>query len=148
MAGHNLMTDTGWFPHLAVIGIIKSPDSVLSYVGPETHDGLSVIHVTAWQQLPSVSGSAAILPQHLSEMDFYLDPATLLPVAIAFNIHPDNNALLDIPTEIRYSNYQNVNGVLIPFHVQKFINNTLNLDLQFQTAALNSGVTAAQISAQ
>ncbi len=120
MAGHNLMTDSGWFPHFTIGGITSSPNSVLSYVGAETRDGLSLIHVKVWQQLPSVSGSSAILPQHLSQMDFYMDPTTFLPVLTAFNIHPDNNALLDIPTEIRYSNYQNVDGVLVPFHVQKF----------------------------
>ena len=148
MAGHNVMTDVGWFPLFAIGGITASPNSVLSYVGPETHDGLSVIHFMAWQQFPALSGNAATLPQHLSQMDFYMDPTTLLPMAIAFNIHPDNNALLDIPTEIHYSNYQTVSGVLIPFHVQKFINNTLTLDLQFQNASLNTGITAAQISAQ
>ncbi len=148
MAGHNLMTDVGWLPLFAISSFTASPNSVLSYIGPETHDGLSVIHVVACQELASVSGTPATLNQHLSQMDFYLDPATLLPVAIAFDIHPDNNALLDIPTEVRFSNYTNVSGVLIPFHVQKFINNTLNLDLQVQNASLNTGITAAQISAQ
>jgi len=84
----------------------------------------------------------------LTQVDLYLDPTTSLPVSYVFNSHPDNNAGLDIPTEIRYSDYKNVGGVQIPFHVQKFINNTLTLDLQFQNASLNTGITAAQISAQ
>jgi hypothetical protein len=148
MAGHNVMTDVGWFPLFAIGGITSSPNSLVSYVGLETRDGESVIHVTAWQQFPSVSGDSATLPEQLSQMDFYLDPKTFLPVAMIFNMHPDNNALLDIPAEIRYSNYQNVDGVLIPFHVQKFVNNVLTVDLQFQNASLNTGITAAQISAQ
>ncbi|HKI12751.1 MAG TPA: hypothetical protein VKA02_11595 [Candidatus Acidoferrum sp.] len=84
----------------------------------------------------------------MTQVDLYLDPTTSLPVSYVFNSHPDNNAGLDIPTEIRYSDYKNVGGVQIPFHVQKFINNTLTLDLQFQNASLNTGITAAQISAQ
>jgi len=56
--------------------------------------------------------------------------------------------LLDIPVEIRYSNYQSVNGAQIPLHVEKYLNNTLAIDLQFQSPALNTGLTASQISGQ
>ncbi len=69
---------------------------------------------------------------HLTQVDFFLDSTTLLPAAITFNIHPDNNALLDLPVEIRFSDYRVVSpsGVVaglqtgavsspqIPFHIQ------------------------------
>ncbi len=77
-------------------------------------------------------------------MDFFLDSTTFLPAVTTFNIHPDNNALLDIPIEVRFSDYRAVNGVQVPFHVQKFLNNGLILDLQFQTAALNTGLATSQ----
>ncbi|MGO9443244.1 MAG: hypothetical protein ACLPXB_00550 [Thiobacillaceae bacterium] len=146
MAGHNVMTDVGWFPLFAIGSFTASPNSVLSYVGPETHDGLSVIHVAAWQLIPVASGTPPVLPQHLSQMDFYLDPTTLLPLAIAFDVHPDTNALMDIPIEIHFSDYRTINGVPIPFHVQKFLNNGLFLDIQFQNAVINSGLTASSIT--
>jgi hypothetical protein len=96
---------------------------------------------------PGGSGiTAAVLPEPLSQTDLYLDPATFLPVIIAFNIHPDNNALTDIPIEIHFSDYRPVSGVLIPFHVQKFLNNGLYLDLQFQSAAINSGLVASSLT--
>jgi len=148
MANHNLMTDAGWFPAFTLGSLISSSNMVLTYVGQETRDGASVIHISASQQFPNLSGDPASLMQHLTQVDLYLDSATSLPVSYVFNSHPDNNALLDIPTEIRYSNYQNIGGAQIPLHVQKFINNTLTLDLQFQNASLNTGITAAQISAQ
>ena len=78
-------------------------------------------------------------------MEIFLDATTLLPAAIAYNIHPDNNALLDIPVELRFSDFRSTNGTQIPFHIQKFINNSLALDLQFQSVALNTGLSAAQI---
>jgi hypothetical protein len=81
---------------------------------------------------------------HLSKMDFFLDPTTFLPAAVTFNIHPDNDAGLDIPIEVRFSDYRAVNGVQVPFHVQKFLNNSLVLDLQFATAVLNTGLAASQ----
>lgn len=146
MASHNVMTDVGWFPLFAIGSFTASPNSVFSYVGPETHDGLSVIHVAAWQLIPVASGTTPVLPQHLSQMDFYLDPTTFLPDIVAFNIHPDSNALVDIPVEIHFSDYRSINGVPISFHVQEFLNNGLYLDLQFQNAVINSGLTASSVT--
>ncbi len=148
VANHNLMTDAGWCPVFTLASLTSSSNTVLTYVGQETRNGASVIHISASQQFPNPSGDSVSLMQHLTQVDIYVDPTTSLPVSYVFNSHPDNNALLDIPTEIRYSNYQKVEGALIPFHVQKYINNTLTLDLQFQIASLNTGLTAAQISAQ
>ncbi len=81
--------------------------------------------------------------QKLSQMEIYLDPTTLLPLSLAFNVHPDGDANTNIPIEIRYSNYQAVNGVQVPFHIQRFINGTLFLDLTVQSVTINSGISAS-----
>lgn len=152
MVSHNVMTDATWFfPAFTLANVIASQTSVLSYVGQGTLNGQSVLHVSASQQLPTLSNVPAQmtgLPQHLSQTDLYLDPTTSVPVALAFNIHPDGNASLDIPTQIQFSNYQAVNGMLVPFHVQKFLNNSLVLDLQFTNATFNSGLAAANFQIQ
>ena len=148
MANHNVMTDPGWFPLFAFGNINSSSNSLVSYVGQETRNGVAVIHLSAFQQIQNSKGSATALLQHLTKVDIYMDSSTFLPVSFVFNMHADNDAGLDIPAEIRYSNFQNVGGVRIPFHIQKFVNNSLTLDLQFQNASLNTGITFAQISAQ
>jgi hypothetical protein len=149
MARHNLILDSAWFfPTLMLPRMGAFKMSAFSFVGSETLDGRAVEHLTAWQQFPNLTGEPARLLQHLSQVEIYLDSSTLLPVALAFNTHPDNDALVDIPIEVRYSDYRAVNGVQVPFHVQKFMNNTLVLDLQFQSATLNSGLTPSSISAQ
>jgi hypothetical protein len=149
MARHNLMLDSAWFfPALMLPRMGAVNRSVFASVGSETIDGRAVEHLTAWQQFPNFSGESAKLFQHLSQVEIYLDSSTLLPAALTFNAHPDNNALVDIPVKVLYSDYRAVNGVEVPFHVQKFVNNTLVLDLQFQSATLNSGLTPNSISAQ
>jgi len=148
MANHNLMTDPGWFPAFAIGNLLSSSNITLTYVGEESRNGASVVHISASEQFSNLPADSAAFMQHLTAVDLFLDPSTFLPVSYVFNSHPDNNAGLHIPMEIRYSNYKNVGGVQIPFHVQRFVNNTLTLDLQFQNASLNTGITAAQISAQ
>jgi hypothetical protein len=150
IANHNLMSDAGWFPAFTLGELISTSTTVLTYVGQETRNEASVIHISSAQIFPGISGDSASLAlvRHLTQVEIYLDPTTFLPVSYVFNSHPDNNALLDIPTEIRYSNYQNSGGTQIPLRVQKFMNNTLVVDLQFQNASLNTGLTAAQFAGQ
>lgn len=144
IALHNLMTDWGWFPLFSLSSAIAQ-NSVVTLIGNESRNGQSVVHLAASQQFSSLSTSGAALMTHLTQIDIYLDATTLLPASITYNIHPDNNALIDIPVELRFSDYRQTNGAQIPFHIQKFINNTLAFDLQFQSAALNTGLTAAQV---
>lgn len=150
--GDNLMTDATWFfPAFTVGNILSSQTYVLSYIGPETLSGQAVVHVSATRQFTDLSNAPAQvtnLLQHLSRLEVYLDSTTLLPVALAFNLHPDGNALVDIPTEIQFSNYTTVSGARIPLHVQKYLNNGLTLDLQFGSVTLNSGLTTAQFQFQ
>jgi len=88
------------------------------------------------------------LMQHLSQMDLYLDAVSGLPAAMTFNIHPDNNALLDIPTEIRLSDYRMVNGAQVPFHVEQYLNNSLVLDFRFDAVTINTGLSANDFQIQ
>ena len=145
IAYHNLVNDWGWFPLFFLAASTDVQKSVVSLVGTETHNDKPLIHLTVSQRFPYLSGNGANLMSHLSQVEIFLDEATHLPSAILYNIHPDDNALLDIPVELQFSDYRSVNGAQIPFHIQKSINGSLTLDLQFQNAALNTGVNAAQV---
>src|SRR3989441_3183293 len=145
---HNLMTDPSWFFPAFLIGrVLSSSNYVAAYVGHETRDSVAVEHLTISQTF-ATSPQAGALLRHLSQIEIYLDSGTLLPVALAFNVHPDKDAGLDIPVEIRFSDYRRVSGAQVPFHIQKYLNNTLVLDLQFQTVALNTGLTGSAFSIQ
>jgi len=148
MAMHNCFTDAAWFfPALTVLSQTSNPNLSITYIGLEAKNGVSVQHlrfasVGAVQPTAraGLRGPVASLAT-LSSTDVYLDSSSLLPVALAFSTHPDNDVLTNIPVEVDFSNYQAVNGVQIPFHIQKFLNGSLFLDLTIQAATLNSGLT-------
>jgi hypothetical protein len=143
ISNHNLLTDAGWFPIFTLANLISSANNVLVYMGTETKNGVSVIQIRASEQMPNATAATGALWQHLTQLDIYLDASTFLPVALDFNTHPDNNAALDIPVEIRFSDYRSVGSASIPFHVQQFLNGSLFLDVQFQTASVNSGLSSS-----
>jgi hypothetical protein len=128
--------------------ILSSSAYAATYVGTETRGGVPVQHVRATIPAADPTDPTATLTQHLSQVDIYLDASSLLPVSIAFNIHPDRNAGLDIPAEVQFSDYRSVSAALVPFHVQQFLQNGLVFDFQLQNAVLNTGLTSAVFALQ
>jgi len=138
---HNCWTSASWFfPAFPLLGATFDPSIIVSYVGQETRGGTSVQHLHWYRYLSGQQPSVVALTQRVSTTDFYLDSASLLPVALTFNTHPDDDANTDILIEIKFSNYQPINGVQIPFHIQKLISGGLALDVAVARAALNSSL--------
>lgn len=148
MALHNLTNQASISPAFTLFALTSAQNSVVTLVGEEAKNGAPVYHISASQQFPRMRGSRAALSQRISQIDIFLDASTLLPVALDFNSHPDNDAALDIPAELLFFDYRTVNGVQIPFHVQKFLNGSLLLDLQFASARLNSGLSATNFTVE
>ncbi len=137
-AFQNCATDAVWF-FPALGSLAAGPNVVLAYIGQETRNGAAVQHIQSYiyQQNPSgVSPS----PQQLSTMDFYLDATTLLPVAITFNAHPDNTASTNLLIEVDLSNYQVMNGAMVPTHIQRSQQGNVLVDITVSGASFNTGL--------
>jgi hypothetical protein len=149
IAEHNLVTPASWFyPEFALRATALSGAYVVTYVGEETTNGKMVYHIQVYKQ-SSEPPLVAYLESRLSQMDVFLDANTLLPVALGFNEHPDNNAEVDIPTKVEFSDYRSAdNGAAVPYHVQKYVNNNLVLDLQLETVKFNTGVAVGSSNTQ
>ena len=147
IAFHNLVSEPAWFfPAFAIARRLSGSSYVVTYVAHETHNGQAVEHVSVAQTSSDPTPSDETFFEHLSRVEFFLDSPTRLLAAMSFNTHPDNNALLDIPIEVRFSDYRPVNGAQVPFHVQKYLNNNLILNFQVESVTLNSGLTASSFS--
>jgi hypothetical protein len=144
MATHNCFLDAAWFfPAFSLAALASDPTLVVSLVGQEVHQGQQVYHLTLLHNASGQAPEMVSFIQRLSAMDLYLDAGTLLPSAVAFNVHADNDANLNIPEEIRYAGYKSSNGVQAPTRIQKYLQNSLLLDLSVTNVAVNSGVSAS-----
>lgn len=142
-ANHNCWTDAAWFfPALSSLSQTSNASFVFKYLGQTQHDGISTQHIRLFQAQP---GMPAIF-QRLSAMDFYLNSATLLPEAVAFNIHPDKNAGVNLPVNVEFSNYQVVQGATIPMRIRKYQEGTLMVDITVSTVSLNQGLDSTVFS--
>jgi hypothetical protein len=134
-AGHNCFTDAAWFmPALSSLSMAGS-SAVASYVGEETRFGLSVQHISVFR--PDASNP---LSQDLSTTDFYLDSSSFLPVSVSYDVHPDDDLGTNIPVDVKFSDYQAMNNILVPTHVQQYLQGTLHLDIAITNVVVNSGL--------
>lgn len=152
IAGHNLRTDPTWFfPEFLIHRVLSNPAFSISPVDAEIMDGIEVQHFVVIQQIDGsgqLPASIQGLLRGLTRIDIYLNSSSLLPTAIAFNDHPDVDAGLNIPIEIKFLNYQRFSGVTIPYHVQRYLNNELVLDLTVQTIQINSNLPSTDFQVQ
>ena len=138
-APQNCWTDAVWFfPALGSLAV--GPNVVLSYVGQETRNGSTVQHIQSYIYDPNWPAGVTPTDQQLSTMDFYLDATTLLPTAITFNAHPDNDSTTNLLIEADLSNYQSVGGAMVPMHIQRYQQGNLMVDITVSGATLNTGL--------
>jgi hypothetical protein len=139
---HRCWINASWFyPALSFLSVTSDPSLIFSYVGQENRGGANVQHLRVFRYLAAQKPAFATVTQRVSTADFYLDSTSLLPVALVFNAHPDDDAYTDISIEIDYFNYQTVNGVRIPFHIQKLVSGGLALDAVVTGISVNSGLS-------
>ncbi len=137
-APQNCATDAVWF-FPALGSLAAGPNIVLTYIGQETRNGATVQHIESYTYQANPSGVNPS-PQQLSTIDFYLDATTLLPVAITFNAHPDSNAYANLPVEIDFYDYQVLNGVMVPTHIQRSLQGNVLVDMTISGASFNTGL--------
>jgi hypothetical protein len=126
-------------------------------LGPTTWNGAAVEHLEVFRLPSSLRFSRLPVNKFLKQMtqhDIYVDSSTLLPVAMTFNVHLTANAPSqpfvpagtppgDYVEEIRYANYQQVQGHPVAFHIQVYFNGALAGDIQLASASFNTGAAMA-----
>ena len=137
-AQHNCWNDAAWFfPALSSLTQTANPSYIFKYIGQAQHGGINVQHIRVFQV---VQNDTTGVFQRLSTVDLYLDATTNLPDAIFTYTHPDNNIGSNITIEVRFANYQSVNGVLVPFRFQQMFNGGVVLDAKVTSVVFNTGL--------
>ncbi len=138
---HNCWVDGSWFfPAFLLAAVSNDPQVSAAYIGQETWEGLNVHHLRLSRIAPNQEPSVVAVFQKLSATDIYLDAVSLLPLVLRFNTHADDDANLDIPVEIRYFDYKPVNGVDVPFRIQKHLQGSLMVAIFVDSSVTNSGL--------
>ncbi len=127
-ANHNCWLSAVWFlPQITLQPGAGAPDA--TFLTAAASDGKTMLLHQERHPTARDTRTANLLTE-VSGIDMGVDAVTHLPQWLLFKTHPDNDAGTDIQVEIDLSDYRTVNGLTIPFHIQKLINHTLVLDIQ------------------
>jgi hypothetical protein len=142
----SLSSQSADFP-LPIIGAaLINPDTYFQYIGLETLNGRSVLHVQFWNSYASVP-----LMQSYSSFttkDVWVDASTFLPARISYAQRTAGGSAPSIAIDVFYSNYQNSQGYLYPFAIQRSFNGTPFATITIQSVSFNTGLTDANFQVQ
>lgn len=136
-ASQNCLINATWFfPPLSALGGAGDPTLIFIYVGQETRNGATVQHIQSYRYSPNDTATT----QQLSTMNIYLDATSFLPSAFLFNVHPNDDSRENIAVEVDFSAYQALNGVQVPFRIQRYVAGNLGFDFSVTSVQFNSGL--------
>lgn len=138
IVGPNCFIAVPWFaPILFTQPISTLPNLIRTTDDGEVQKGDSTFHqVRFWLNLQGEDSASTTQMVNQSTVVVLYDLKTSLPTSLEYSVHPDSNDLEDIPVQIVFSSYQTVSGVLLPFHMEKYVNRTLQLTLDLTNASI------------
>ena len=129
-----------WFlPSITLQPSLLSSDIQLAILGKNqvgSEQG-SYYHLQAKLSLTGIDASLADDLTERGQTDIGLDPSSFLPSVLSYAVHPDNGESTSIPIEVRFSDYHAVDGVQIPFRIQRYVNGSLQLDIAVSSAQIS-----------
>ena len=113
---------------------VGSSDLGVSAVGS---DGNLYRHLQTLLLVNAGSDDVSAQMADLSSTDIGFFANSFLPAVLAYCVPPDNGDNARIPIEVHFGNYQTVNGVQIPFVIQRYVNGSLQLEIHVTSVAVS-----------
>lgn len=122
-------------PSLLLISEIESPQLQCQMIGAENVNGVAASHIRL-SVVPS-DGSDPHIEDLLSETHVWIDATGLIVRARVFLFSPDaieNRS----PVDLYYSDYRQIEGFLVPFHIIRDIEGQKDSEMIFDSIDLNT----------
>lgn len=119
-------------PSASVAGLLSVSDD-----GEVTRNGATFHELSYTTQEQGTTPAFAQTLTQATRVSVLYDPQTLRPASIEFDQHADNNLKHALNVRVVYSNYQLVEGLPIPFQIDRYVNNALQLSIAIDHASIN-----------
>ncbi len=120
-------------PYILLTQAINSADFSLSYKGAANVAGHSVSQVELQEVIPGFEDTGTDFREYHT-VDFFIDSSTF-QILMMEDVVPKN-----LVRQIRFSNYQNVNGVLVPFSISEQSGGLPTWTIQLTQITFNTGL--------
>ncbi len=134
------------FPLPLIANLLNDPDTSCQYIGLESLNGVSLQHIRTWDSFTSQPAMQSLAG--FSTRDFWIDANSGLLQRISYTQRPGSGAIVGVPVDVFFSNYQASSGVLYPYTIQKSLNGTPWATVTIQTVSFNNGLTDSNFPVQ
>jgi hypothetical protein len=126
------------FPLTYLASASSDASTSISYVGFEMKYGTQVHHIRLQKALAVDPGG---VQGKLTQRDFFVDSSTFLVVGTLDTVHPMSDSRAASPHEIRFADYRNVAGALVPFAITEYYGGQPVSLIQLSQVTFNKGLT-------
>lgn len=126
-------------PYIYIAASLSDPSTSISYVGVNLQESQKAYDVRIQKLFPTNQDPTGILSK-LTRKDFFIDTQTFQVLRISDMVHPEKVATIDIPHEMQFSQYQTVNGVVVPFSIAEITDGQHTYTIQLNRLTFNSGL--------
>jgi hypothetical protein len=139
--GHNAINSGALtLPYLWLAAVASSPQTTVTSLGTVEVNGVETAAIRVQPHYAASFDPRGTLAQ-LTTRDFFIDPQTLQIVKMEIVTHPVKTFSVSLPEDIYFSNYQRVNGVMVPFTIAETINGQTIWTITLSSIQFNSGLT-------
>jgi len=125
------------FPAKSLPAALQDPSTSISYIGSETKEGHQVDHVRLQKIFKNDPQG---LRSSLTKKDFFIDASTFQVVATLDMLHPEHQSGVDYPHEMQFSDYRQVEGILVPFSITETASGQRTFTLELTQFSANAGL--------
>lgn len=125
-----------YFPEYTLSAEINNSAYTIFYVGAESLDGRSVIHLHTSDDTDDIG--ALVTPQ-----EWYFDPTTFLPLRVEFRMPANENAEIYHTGAFDFSNYRTIDGLQVPYSLTYYDQGKSRASIAIQSFILNSQPSAS-----
>jgi hypothetical protein len=146
VAFENLLSQrVDFFPVLSLLAEYNNSNMNVQNAGATTIDGRPV-YIIALSFVPSGLILPGVQTASLTQRLFYIDQQNYLVLKMQFTRYADNAPGTGLATEMYFSNYKTVNGLLLPTKIDSYMESKQFSTMTFSAISLNTGLQDSQFT--
>jgi|GEM_PF-3326735 len=137
--GPNCYLAIPWFaPSLYAQPISRLPPSLYIRDGGEvTKDNATRRQISYVSNLGGAGPASAKKAADSNPVHVFYDPVSFLPASLEYRLHPDSDTSSNLEVRVLFSDYRSISGVMVPFHIEKYVQRSLQLKLDLDTCVVD-----------
>lgn len=134
-----LSTQTMLFPLVLFQSMLSNSDLTYAYVGQEVVDGVMCDRITITNSFSSQPDLADLAS--MSVKDIWIGQTSKYPIKIATLRCFGRGAIYQVPLEVHYSDFRDVGGPRVPYHIEESLNGSSWRTISFSGVTLNGAIS-------